>query len=426
MILINRISHRYESYSTIAKEIGVYMNFKVTFWVLFLLNFSICQGSESKFIEDINYPKSWKSAKSKSKKTGKLILVDFYFIGCAPCKKLDEQVFQVDSIRRSLEEKYIIYKYNIHSESKSVVRKFNVRMFPGIIITNHREEKLFHISGFDSVNEFLDKLESTVAGKPLTYYEKNYKNKKKELSFLKEYVDILLEVNVKGEDVFKQYYLLESDCNCRKLRAFNSSELMREESVLKLFLDAYKAHYAKLECKEIEHDEVIFDAQISLSYIEEGIFDINRALNRTVDILDLSESVEDSLVHTKHLKLYANRMNRMEYPYRYTKLLLDSYTYRRENYIYIDSVYTEVLGLSIDLERSDDLQKLENILNSRSVFLKNVNFIELRAVVEYRLGYEHKAIASIVEANESSIKQGKRFKPIFPILKKKGLLTPAK
>ena len=147
-------------------------------------------------------------------------------------------------------------------------------------------------------------------------------------------------------------------------------------------------------------------------------------MDQTSKILNLSDEITDSLSVTKRAILYGYSKSRIEHPMIYREVLLNAYRYKRENYISIDSIYTELLGLSIDLNRSEDLRILENVLNTRSKFINNPNFIELISILQYRLGREKEAIESIIHANNLSVSQKKRFKPILPILREKGLLEP--
>lgn len=399
------------------------MQIKICGLIFFLIYInSFLLGSEVAIEE---YPKSWKSAKKLSKKSGKLILIDFYFVGCAPCKKLDEQVFKVDSIRLKLEEKYVIYKYNINKESRSLVDKFKVISFPSIIVTNHKEEKLIHITGFTSADKFMDRLVVAHSNKPISYYQKKYKKNKDNLQFLIEYVDLLLGGNVKGEEVYGQYYHLEKDNNCRKLNAFVSSKLMNDESELKVFLDNYN-NFKFLECKNLDHINIVYNAATALIYKQEKSLDLVRVLDQTSKLLELTSEIKDSLGVTKRVALYTHRDNKLEYPTAYRKALLDAYRYRRENYIYIDSIYTELLSLSVYLKKASDLRQLMNVLNQRPKFASNPDFVELVAIIHFRLGNENEAIESIVLANDLGVKQKQRFKPLLPSLKKKGLLIPVK
>jgi thiol-disulfide isomerase/thioredoxin len=69
----------------------------------------------------------------------KLILVDFYTSWCGPCKKLDQLVFQNDSIKKQLGAHYILLKYNAEKDSIfNLSKKHHVMSYPtGLILDNN-------------------------------------------------------------------------------------------------------------------------------------------------------------------------------------------------------------------------------------------------------------------------------------------------
>lgn len=86
-------------------------------------------------------------AKIESKKQNKLLLIDFYFVGCGPCKKLDDQVFRNPTISKELGKSFVLLKYNIDQPTKDRLQlKHYVSAFPAIIVLN-QDQFVFHKFG---------------------------------------------------------------------------------------------------------------------------------------------------------------------------------------------------------------------------------------------------------------------------------------
>ena len=158
-------------------------------------------------------------------KENKLLFIDFYTTWCAPCKKLDEVIFQSDSIQRILGKEFVLLKYNAENDTIfHLSKKHHVGSYPTAIILNSKGYVVNRKYGFlgedaqtlrKSVLEFTR--ESTLLNKQNKYL-KGYSNtidETKYPTFYNDYVNrTIKKVKPADFDEFfteKQNFLKEED-----------------------------------------------------------------------------------------------------------------------------------------------------------------------------------------------------------------------
>jgi len=103
---------------------------------------------------------SWNGIKEKAKNENKLIFVDLYFTGCAPCAKMDKVVFPNMQVSKFLNEYFVSFKSDIFKEEigKKMSLKYGVTGFPTFLFLTADGEIIDIASGYQSVEEFSDLL----------------------------------------------------------------------------------------------------------------------------------------------------------------------------------------------------------------------------------------------------------------------------
>src|SRR5690242_11809402 len=87
---------------------------------------------------------SWQQVKEKAKKENKYIFVDCYATWCKPCKKMDKEVYIVDSVGAYLNERFISVKLqmDVTQNDNEAVRNWRN--------TAREIEKQYRISAYPS------------------------------------------------------------------------------------------------------------------------------------------------------------------------------------------------------------------------------------------------------------------------------------
>ncbi|PCI34723.1 MAG: hypothetical protein COB60_05900 [Flavobacteriaceae bacterium] len=144
---------------------------KFTF-LIFLLSAFFVQ-SQTKFEKA-----SWDQVKEKAKEESKLIFVDLYFKGCAPCAQMDNEVFPNKEVSTILTNEFISFKSDIFKEDigKKLSLKYAVGGFPTFLFLTADGQIVDITSGFHSVDEFTTLLSSVKDNANKNQYKKYSNN----------------------------------------------------------------------------------------------------------------------------------------------------------------------------------------------------------------------------------------------------------
>jgi thiol-disulfide isomerase/thioredoxin len=106
----------------------------------------------------IQWGRSYSDALAQSKKTGRLIIADFYTDWCTYCKVMDEQTMP-DARVVKLVEKLVPVKLNAEKEGRQVAMRWGVTSYPSILLFTPSGELAGRIEGFAPPDEFLQQVQ---------------------------------------------------------------------------------------------------------------------------------------------------------------------------------------------------------------------------------------------------------------------------
>jgi len=132
------------------------MNSKLKFLALaILVTVSIFANAQTNFETT-----SWDLVKQKATNENKLIFVDLYFVGCAPCAQMDEKVFPNKEVSTILNTHFVSFKSDIFKEDigKKLSMKYGATGFPTFIFLNAEGKVVDVDGGFHNVEEFTELL----------------------------------------------------------------------------------------------------------------------------------------------------------------------------------------------------------------------------------------------------------------------------
>lgn len=186
--------------------------FKIASAFLLLACFSIAS-----FTQPQSANVSWELAKKQAATEHKLIVVDLYFTGCAPCAQMDAEVFPDPKVKILLETHFITFKSDILKEEigKKLSMKYGVTGFPTFLLMNAEGKIIDIASGFHSAEQFGTLLQKAIdaAQKGLLkkysaqiqedaypeFYKQAYLNNKRNVPF--EVIDAFLKSESATEEV---------------------------------------------------------------------------------------------------------------------------------------------------------------------------------------------------------------------------------
>lgn len=120
--------------------------------ILFLLSllFFCSRGTTQGLI---TIDQDFNKALSLAAQEDKMVFIDFYTTWCAPCKKLENLVFQNDSIKNILKKDFILLKYNAEDDSVyNLSKKHHISSYPTGLILNKRGYVVNRSYGFSGEN----------------------------------------------------------------------------------------------------------------------------------------------------------------------------------------------------------------------------------------------------------------------------------
>ncbi len=110
------------------------------------------------------YNKKWLAFLTKAKKENKYIVLEFYTSWCVPCKILQSQVLDNDSVAHFLNQKVVFLSVNAEKDMGiALSMKYSITAYPTVLIFNSMGTLVYEEVGIEDINDpnlFLNKIRS--------------------------------------------------------------------------------------------------------------------------------------------------------------------------------------------------------------------------------------------------------------------------
>lgn len=244
----------------------------------------------------ISIDQDYELAIKTAAKENKLLFIDFYTTWCAPCKEVDELVFQNDSIQQILKKDYVFLRYNAENDTVfHLSKKHHVSSYPTGLVLNgsgYVVNRKYGFPGDDFQSLSTSVLEFTAQSKELSEQDKvlyGYSNSISIAKYPKFYIDFINRTNTKinpselnaywekEEDVFSEeyfstliYFAGEASNTISNKTLKNKKKYValfgeKDVDILFYFLTSGKFKTAILEKDQLQYDEAIIFAKEALS-----------------------------------------------------------------------------------------------------------------------------------------------------------------
>lgn len=152
-------------------------------------------------------------AKAAARQEHKLIFIAVGTSWCGPCKNMEKMVFTNDSVADYYNTNFVCMKLDLEKgEGIALGERFEIRSVPTYLFLDSTEQLVYKMKSAMSAGEFLAC--GKTANNPeknLTYYQHHFSEKKDNLRFLEEYLDILMVAGMTSEEAVKAYFSLQKD-----------------------------------------------------------------------------------------------------------------------------------------------------------------------------------------------------------------------
>lgn len=124
--------------------------------LLLLLSISLATQAQVKSDGQFIKVNSWQALLDQAKKEHKMIFIDSYFVGCHPCKQMDDEVFPLSDVMGLMKENFVSVKIDFMVEElgKALQIKYGVTGFPTFLILNENGQLLSRFSGYQEADVF--------------------------------------------------------------------------------------------------------------------------------------------------------------------------------------------------------------------------------------------------------------------------------
>lgn len=203
----------------------------------------------------------WEEALDRAAEENKFVFVDCYTTWCSPCKKMDKQVFPVDSVGEFYNQNFINLKIDMETkEGKSFAQRYKITAYPTYLILNLQGDVMVRSCGYQPAGKFLKFGKSGLnAEESLSAMQQRYSNWDRNPEFLYNYFKVLQAGCFPMMDMLEEHLNGLSPIEMAKSanwRMFNEFVFNMEIPATQQFLSNPEV-FAKIQGKKMVFDKAI-------------------------------------------------------------------------------------------------------------------------------------------------------------------------
>lgn len=137
---------------------------------------------------------NWESILQLAQKENKMIFMDCYTSWCGPCRALSQEIFPQEKVGDFFNPRFINVKYDMEKgDGKMLYAKYkkNIIGFPTLLLLDKDGNVLQQMAGFQKADELIEGIRKASEGRDLFTLRKEYQEGKRDLPFMKEYLESL-------------------------------------------------------------------------------------------------------------------------------------------------------------------------------------------------------------------------------------------
>lgn len=151
---------KYVNSKTSKNREGRFLFGKIRFSIaFFVLLFSALSPLNASFAAEFGVPweTEFKIAMQKAEKTNRMVLIHFYGDHCPPCRRMDREVFALQSVADALNPHFVPLKIDTSTNEKAV-KNLNITSIPADLIVTPQREIIHRRDGWASPRDYVEDL----------------------------------------------------------------------------------------------------------------------------------------------------------------------------------------------------------------------------------------------------------------------------
>ena len=152
----------------------------------------------------------WAEVVELATKENKLIFIDCYTVWCGPCKGLARDIFPQKALGDFFNPRFICVKYDMEKgDGKMLYDRYkeNILGFPTMLFIDKDGKVVQQLAGYQEADVIIGAAKKVASGKDLFTLKKQYAEGKRDIPFLRDYVESLNAAFMKqdAENVAKEF-----------------------------------------------------------------------------------------------------------------------------------------------------------------------------------------------------------------------------
>lgn len=224
--------------------------------IVFLASATLASAQSS----NIRFEKSnWKQVLEKAKKEKRMIFLDCYTSWCGPCKWMEKNVYNNDTVAGFYNSNFICMKIDMEKgEGFDLAKKYNITSYPSMLYLNAMGEVLHRTCGASMAKDFIENGRNALnPQKQLATYTNLFNSDASNSRIAYQYFELLEIACQLDNEAVKKYFSTQKDSNLTS--SFNWKIIYRY------------ADYASKPFQYLETNKVVFSKLYNSDSIERKI-----------------------------------------------------------------------------------------------------------------------------------------------------------
>lgn len=184
--------------------------FSLVCFLIFVANLS-AHAEGMRFFEG-----SWKEVLAQAKAQKKPIFIDIYTTWCGPCKQMSKNIFPMENVGEKFNSLFINYKIDAEKgEGIEIAKKYSVDAYPTYLFVDADENLFYKSIGSMPADKFIAEADLAITAlkeeKPLSMWDKEYADGKREAAFLLAYLQKRSKMRMNSAEILEEYVKTQSE-----------------------------------------------------------------------------------------------------------------------------------------------------------------------------------------------------------------------